>query len=105
MNILDSNDVPISQISLQQAESSDSQVIIIRVPCAAGKFLTADILAEVQVLVRETGTVDAFVDIGVSPLDLAPYDGTNQDFDMKVHTGAVAGMVSVAAGVRVTHNP
>lgn len=104
MNILDTDDVPISQISLQQEETADSQIIVIRVPCQSGLFLTADGVSEARVLVREHG-VGSYQDIHTSPIDLAPHDGSNQDFDLKVHTGSVTGIVSVAVDVKVTHNP
>ena len=103
--ILDTADQPITYISFQQEENSDSAIIVIRVPCAAGQSLTADDIAETRVLARENGTMDTFVDIATSPIDLSPYAGTNQDFDVKVHTNGVSGIVSTAVEVRVTYNP
>lgn len=105
MNILDTADVPITYVGLQQAEGTDSQIIIIRVPCLNGQFLVASDVSEARVLVRENGTLDAFQDISTLPIDLSPFAGTNQDFDLKVHTESVVGIVPVAVGVRVTYNP
>lgn len=103
--ILDTTNQPITYISLQQAENSDGAIIVIRVPCAAGQSLTADDVVETRVLARENGTLAAFADIASSPIDLTPYAGTNQDFDVKVHTNGVTGIVPTAVGVRVTYNP
>lgn len=105
MNVVDVNDIPISYLNYQQEESSDSSVLIIRIPCEAGTFLTANDVPEARILVRENGTSDAFQDVATVPLDLDPYAGSSQDFDMKVHTGAVVGIVPVAVNIRVTYNP
>lgn len=105
LSILDTTDQPITYVSLQQEENSDSTIMVIRVPCAAGQSLTADDDSDVRILARENGTADAFVDIQSSPIDLTPYADTNQDFDVKVHTNGVSGIVPTAVGVRVTYNP
>lgn len=104
MNVLDAGNQPLSYISLQQEESTDSQLILIRVPCVSGLFLTAEDVPEARMMVSVHGA-GSFQDVAISPLDLAPYDGTTQDFDLKVHTTAVSGVVPVAVDVRVTYNP
>lgn len=104
MNILDAGNQPLTYMAMQQAESTDSQVIVIRAPCLAGQFLTADDVTEARVLVRESG-VGSYQDISTTPIDLSPYDGLTQDFELKVHTTSVDGIVPVAVEVRVTYNP
>lgn len=103
--ILDTMNQPLTHVSFQQVENSDSAVLVIRVPCVTGQFLTADDVIEARVLARKNGTADTFVDLASLPIDLAPYDGTDADFDVKVHTNAVTGIVPTAIGVRVTYNP
>lgn len=104
MNVLDTNDIPITSVSLQQPESTDGPVIVIRIPCLAGQFLVADDNADARVLVRETG-VGIYQDVGTTPFDLSPYDGATQDFDMKTHTNSVIGIVHHAIDVEITYNP
>jgi len=104
MNVLDAGNQPLTFINLQQAESSDSQIFVIRIPCASGQFLTADDVTEARVMVRPFG-VGSYVDVQSSPIDLTPYDGTIQDFEMKFHTTSVTGIVPVVIDVRVTYQP
>lgn len=95
----------ITLLNLTLTESVDSAVLVIRVPCTAGLFLTADNDARLAVKARENGSGDPFVNIASSPIDLTPYDGTDQDFDLKVTPAAVTGFERVAVPVRVTTNP
>jgi hypothetical protein len=103
--ILDAGNRPISYISLQQQENTDSQIIFIRVPCSAGQFLAANDVTEARVLARLAGSSDPFVDLFDNPIDLTPFDGTTTDFDIKVHTGLVTGIIPTAVEVKVTYNP
>lgn len=104
MDITDTNDVPITYLSFTQAESTDGTVFVIRVKCLSGLKLVAQDVADVRVLARRHGTVDAFVDIATSPIALTPYAGTSVDFDVKLHTNAVTAFVSTAVEIRVTYN-
>jgi len=103
--ILDAGNRPLTYIALQQQENTDSQIIFIRVPCAAGQFLAASDVSEARVLARLAGSSDPFVDLFDDPIDLAPFDGTITDFDIKVHTGSVTGIIPTAVDVKVTYNP
>lgn len=110
--ITDTNDVPLSYLSLQQAESADSAVFVIRVPARASTFLAAEDNPYLRVFARKTGTADAFVDLKLTPISLAPYAGVDgfgilftADFDVKVHTNAVSNNRSEGVNVKVTFNP
>ena len=101
----DTADVPISYLRFSQPESSDSAVFVLRVPCAAGQWLKAAENSSVRLLARRHGTADAFIDLADDPILLDPYAGTNTDFDLKLHTNAVAGLVATAVELRATFNP
>jgi hypothetical protein len=102
--ITDTSNVPISYLRFSQVESADSAVFVVRVPCVAGQALKAEDNADVRVLGRRHGTADAFVDLASNPISLTPFAGTNTDFDLKLHTNAVAGIVSTAIELRATFN-
>lgn len=102
----DTNGQALTYVSVQLPESSDGGVLVVRVPCVAGMSLTADDDPDVRVLARENGTADPFQDLASSPLDLTPYAGADQDFDVKLHANSVSGgIVTKAVGVRATYNP
>ena len=103
--ITDTNDVPITYLRFAQVENSDSAVFVVRVPCASGQWLKAADDANARLLGRRHGTADAFVDLASNPISLTPYAGTNTDFDLKLHTNAVAGLVATAVELRATFNP
>lgn len=103
--ITDTNDVPVNYLHFSQAESLDSAVFVLRIPCVAGQWLAADANSDVSIMAREHGTADAYVDLSSSPIDLTPYAGSDQDFDFKVHTNAIAGLVSTAVNLRCTATP
>jgi hypothetical protein len=103
--ITDTSNVPISYLRFSQAESTDSSVFVVRVPCASGQWLKAADNANVRVVGRLHGTADPFVDLADDPISLDPYAGTNTDFDLKLHTNAVAGLVSTSVELRATFNP
>ncbi len=104
--ITDSNGSPLVYINLRLDEGAQSVVIVGNVPCSAGMFLTAAADARAQVLARPSGSVDAFIDIAVASVALAPWDGQTIAFDFKVAALSVAaGIERVALPVRVTYNP
>jgi hypothetical protein len=105
VNVTDTNGNPLAYVPLVVEEETESAVLVIRVVCVAGMFLTAAESASARVLVRRTGTSDAFVSIAHAPVDLSPDAGQTVDFDLKVSAGAVAGFERVALAVRVTSAP
>lgn len=105
MSITDTDDNPLAYVPIVVEEETESAVLVIRVLCVAGMFLTCAESASAQVLLRRTGTSDAFVDIADAPIDLSPDVGQTVDFDLKVAASAVAGFERVALSVRVTSAP
>ncbi len=102
----DTNGQELTYVSSQLAESTDGPVLVVRVPCVAGMSLTADDDPDVRVMGRESASGDPFQDLASSPIDLTPYAGGDQDFDVKLHANAIAsGIVTKAVGVRATYNP
>lgn len=83
-----------------------SQVLVINVPCLAGKFLASSVEADAQVKARRHGSGDSFTDIGASPIDLSDFAGEVVQFDIEtVASGSVNGIEHLAIPVRVTFNP
>ncbi|MGB7925603.1 MAG: hypothetical protein WCF57_20360 [Pyrinomonadaceae bacterium] len=108
MNIADTADNPLAYVPLVVEEETESAVLVVRVPCVAGMFLTATASESAQVLVREAAarlTEESFVDIATAPIDLSPYAGQTVEFDLKVAVGDVAGFERIALQVRVTSAP
>ncbi len=103
--ITDTSDVVLTHVALSLAAESESQVIVVRVPCVAGMSLAAGEAAAAQVLARRTGSGEAFVDLHDSPILLTPWAGATLEFDLKVAASAVAGRAFAALPVRVTFNP
>jgi hypothetical protein len=104
--ITDTGGAPILYINLQLAANNDSVVVVGRVPCEAGLYLTASpVNASASVKARRTGSGDAFQDLATSPIDLTPYAGTVVSFDFKVHSSNVTGFARVALPVRVSFTP
>lgn len=100
----DTGDNVLTYVSVELEESSDSAVLVVRVPCVAGMSLTADDDPDVRVMGRPTG-VGSYQDLAASPISLTPYDGSDQDFDVKLSSGSVSGVLTTAVGVRATYNP
>jgi hypothetical protein len=101
--ITDTSGNPLTHVALVQAPSSESGVIVIRVPCSTGQKLKADAGADARVLARLTGSGASFQDIGVTPISLTPYADSVVSFDVKIQTGAVSQPARAALPVRVTY--
>lgn len=99
MPITDTDNEPVTYLNFQQEESTDSAVFTLLIPCVTGQVLKADTNADVSIFGRVSG-VGSYVDLAVTPISLDPYAGTDQAFDLYVHTNAVSGMVSTAIGLR-----
>lgn len=97
--ITDTNDVPVTYLNFSLPESIDSAVFTLKVPCKAGQVLKADPNPNVSIFGRVSG-VGSYVNLNTAPIDLTPYAGTNQAFDLFVRTGAVSGLISTAVPVR-----
>jgi hypothetical protein len=103
--ITDADGVPLGYVAQALPEGTESGVLEVRVPCSAGRFLTAADDPIVRVLARRTGSGDAFVDLQSAPYDLTPHDGETVAFDVKLLTGAVSANTTFAVPVRVTPRP
>lgn len=100
--ITDINDIPITFLSYTIPESTDGPLFVLRIPVLVGHVLTATDNPNARVLVRRTGTADAFVDIQTSPIDLDSFVTDTVDFDAKIHTNAIVGLVSTAVDILVS---
>ena len=100
--VTDTNGVAITVLSMSVQQNSDTSVLVVEVPCTAGMSLTCNGDPSASVLMRRTGSGDAFQDIATSPISLTPYAGTTQSFDLKIHAGAFSGLLKrVSLPVRV----
>jgi phage terminase large subunit-like protein len=104
--ITDTSGQPLLYVNLSLTELTDSPVVVVLVPCAAGKWLAASpVVAAAYVEARRTSSGDLFQDLSVAPIDLTPWDGQTISFDFKVHANDVSGLQRVALPVRVTFQP
>ncbi len=105
--ITDTTGQPLLYVGLRlENELTDSAVIVARIPCAAGKWLSASPVSPgASVMARRTGSGDAFVHLAVTPIDLTPFDGQTVQFDFKVRANDVSGLVRMALTVRVGYTP
>ncbi len=62
--------------------------IVLTIRCRAGYELTSTAVTNVAVEGRVTGG-GGFTNLETTPIDLTPYDGTDQDFDIKITSEAV----------------
>lgn len=104
-SITDTTGQPLLFANLRLDAEAESSVIVARIPCRAGRYLTASGDARAGVLARRTGSEDDFVGLSTDPISLTEFDGEVIDFDFKVSAGSVTGLERVALPVRVTFNP
>lgn len=106
MNVTDTDDNPVSAVSVVQQENTAVTQLVGRIPCVAGMFLKATDAANARVLARVADSGDPFVDIGLFPIDLTPYAGLNEDFEFRIEADDAASPVEyVELPVVVTFNP
>jgi hypothetical protein len=99
----DSAGVSLSFVSVEVDEGATTPVFVAKVPCRAGRVLTADPDSGLTVTARRTGTGAAFADIASAPVDLTPFDGLTVSFDFKVTAGAVSANSPLQAVVKIAY--
>lgn len=104
-SITDASGNPLTQIALVIGEASESAVIVCRVPCRSGTYLTAEGQPMATVFARRTGSGQAFAALSLAPISLTDFNDQTIEFDVKIVTGEVSGLESMALPVRVTHQP
>ena len=83
--ITDTSNNPISTVRESAYRNSFGGQFTVRIYCKAGYKIKSHHDPDVQILVRKSGTTDAFQDVAISPVDLTPFVNTYQDFDVKPH--------------------
>jgi hypothetical protein len=105
-SVTDTNNNPLTVVPVVLTEGAESPVIVARVPCTAGMYLAASGDGRAEVLARQTGSGDPFVDISDAPISLTEFDGNVVSFDFKVVAKEISrGIERVALAVRVTYQP
>lgn len=66
-----------------QVLSASAITFTVRVDCRSGFFLTAETVSEVVVEARHNG-MGSWTDIVASPFDLSAFDGTRQNFEIRL---------------------
>lgn len=81
---------------------SSGQIVVfqIRADCQAGLRLFSDVVGDLTIEGRPQG-VGAYVNLESSDIDLGPYAGTRQNFDIKVTAGTVAVLTRRAFKLKV----
>lgn len=79
--IYDTDDNRIFSVAFA-VESEQAATAMIRVDCNAGYYLRGEAVANLTVEARADGDV-SWIDIETTPIDLTPYDGTFQDFELR----------------------
>jgi hypothetical protein len=89
-SIDDQDGNPLSFVDVAVANGLDTPATRVHVPCTASRKLKADDSPVARVLARRAGDAGPFTDIATSPIDLTPWAGTSQWFDL-VFRGATDG--------------
>lgn len=100
--VLDQAGQPLLYVNLRIDELSDGPVIVGKVPCKAGYFLSAAAHPAGAVWARKTNSGAAFQDLHASPIDLTAFAGETISFDFKIRTADVSGLVHAAIDVQVS---
>lgn len=103
MNVTNDDGTPMLYVNVRVA-AGGVMTFAGRVPCAAGRWLTAGASATAKIEARRFGTGDSFADLSSTPIGLTPFDGETVTFEFRV-TGTVSASARAALRVRVTFNP
>lgn len=85
--IYDHDDRPILSTTMSIGPSTDLQFKI-EIGCRDGYFLRATTVEGLTISARHHGTGGAFTNIETGELDLSPWAGDQEEFDIKVASGA-----------------
>lgn len=85
--IYDHDDRPLLSTTMSIGPSTDLQFKI-EIDCRAGYFLRATAVADITVSARHHATGGAFTNIESGQIDLTPWDGDVEEFDIKIESGA-----------------
>jgi|GEM_PF-4573093 len=99
--IYDLNGNPISSFTTA-IDSGAVQVYTIRIDCRTGYSLFADAVASLTVEAKRTADAD-YTDIEASPIDLSAWDGTTQEFQVRLTAASVSAVTRRAFSLRVGH--
>lgn len=86
--IYDHDDQPLVSVNAG-IKSEEAIQFKIEIDCKAGYFMRATPVADLLVQARHHGTGGAFTDIESTPFDLTPWDGSQEEFDIRITAGVI----------------
>lgn len=97
------SDAPLQQIPTYARSLNSGQVISFTIPVLCTDGYTMRVLqgSVANVLIEARHVGDAFVNIELLELDLSPWDGLTEDFDIRITVGVIAAPVRVQFDVNV----
>lgn len=87
--MFDSDNVFLNQYT-GSIQAGATQTCLIRIDCLTGKTLMASVVSDLAVTARLYGSADAFTDLESTGLDLSPYNGTRQTFEVRIVAASVS---------------
>jgi hypothetical protein len=78
---------PLDTITLA-LESGQNRVYTITIDCFTGHELSGEVVGDIAVEARH-GIVGAYTDIETTPIDLSPYNGSTETFQIRVTAGTI----------------
>ena len=75
--------------------------LTIRIDCETGYSLSSQATADAAVEVRRVGDVP-WVNLETTPISLTPWDGTQQDFEIRVTAGTITSFMRRYIPIRVS---
>lgn len=98
--IFDTNDVPLRS-ARAAVRSGEVRTMTIRLECHTGRQLEmAEAVANVAIEARAVGSV-SWTNLETTPISLTPYNGTFQDFEIRLTGGAVSARQRELASLRI----
>lgn len=98
--IFDTADNPISSFSMS-IESAAVQTLTLRIECRTSYFLSCETVADLAVEGRKAGDV-TWINLETTPIDLSAYNGTRQNFEIRLTAASVAAIQRRDFSIRVS---
>lgn len=97
------SDEPLQQLPAYARTAESGEVLVFTVPilCTAGYTLRVEQGSVSNVLIEARHVGDSFVNIETTELDLTPWDGTTEDFEIRITVGTISSHVRVQFDVNV----
>lgn len=86
--IFDTDNNPIQSFPFS-IDAGEEKTFTVRIECRSGSYLRSETVSDLTVEARKVGDSD-WIDLEASEIDLAPFDGTRQNFEIRMTAAAVS---------------